>query len=81
MAEPVDFALRGEHITLEALLKASGLASGGAAKALIAEGGVRVNGDVDMRRGRKLRAGDEVMLGESRVRVHAGPLSGDSNEQ
>ncbi len=69
MAEPVDFALRGEHITLEALLKASGLAFGGAAKALIAGGGVRVNGEVDTRRGRKLRAGDDVMLGESRVRV------------
>ena len=80
MAEPVDFALRGEHITLEALLKASGLAFGGAAKALIAEGGVRVNGDVEPRRGRKLRAGDEVMLGESRVRVQAGPASGGSDE-
>lgn len=69
MADPVDFALRGEHVTLEALLKASGLAFGGAAKALIAGGGVRVNGEVDTRRGRKLRAGDEVMLGASRVRV------------
>jgi ribosome-associated protein len=67
--EPVDFALRGDHITLEALLKASGLAGGGAAKALIAEGGVRVNGEAETRRGRKLRAGDEVMVGESRLRV------------
>ena len=81
MAEPVEFTLRGEHITLEALLKASGLAFGGAAKALIAGGGVRVNGEVETRRGRKLRAGDEVMLGASRVRVRAGPPSGDSDEQ
>ena len=72
MAEPVDFALRGEHITLEALLKASGLAFGGAAKALIAGGGVRVNGEVDTRRGRKLRVGDEVVIGDNRVRVRAG---------
>ena len=72
MAEPVEFTLRGEHITLEALLKASGLAFGGAAKALIAGGGVRVNGEVDTRRGRKLRVGDEVVIGDNRVRVRAG---------
>lgn len=59
------FALRGDHITLDALLKAAGAAdSGGAAKALIASGAVRVNGEVDTRRGRKLRAGDRVQLGD-----------------
>ena len=69
----IDFALRGEHITLDALLKASGLAgSGGAAKVLIADGGVRVNGEPETRRGRKLRPGDEVTVGESRVCVRAG---------
>lgn len=67
------FALRGEHITLDALLKATGLApSGGAAKVLIAEGGARVNGETETRRGRKLRAGDEVAVGGTRVRL-AGP--------
>ena len=69
--ETIDFALRGEHITLEALLKASGLASGGAAKALIAAGGVRVNGQAETRRGRKVRVGDEVSVGEQPVRVRA----------
>jgi len=68
--EPVDVALRGEFITLDALLKAAGLASsGGAAKVLIANGGVRVNGEPETRRGRKLRGGDEVAVGERRVRV------------
>ncbi len=58
-----DFALRGDHITLDALLKATGLAaSGGHAKQLITDGQVRVNGEVDTRRGRKLRAGDRVQL-------------------
>lgn len=67
-------ALRGEHVTLDALLKATGLAdSGGSAKALIADGAVRVNGKVETRRGRKLRAGDVVALGTQRVRVLAGP--------
>ena len=71
--ESISFALRGEHITLDALLKASGLVtSGGAAKLLIADGGVRVNGQVETRRGRKLRAGDEVRLGQTLVRVQAG---------
>jgi ribosome-associated protein len=68
--EPVAFTLRGDHITLDALLKATGLApSGGAAKVLVAEGTVRVNGDAETRRGRKLRAGDEVVLGTARVRI------------
>ena len=68
----IDFALRGDHITLDALLKATGLAgSGGAAKALIAEGGVAVNGESDTRRGRKLRAGDRVQLGDQAVQLQA----------
>ena len=66
----IDFELRGDHITLDALLKATGLVgSGGAAKVLIADGQVQVNGEVDTRRGRKLRAGDRVVLREVSVRV------------
>lgn len=67
------FALRGEHITLDALLKATGLAgSGGEAKLRIQGGEVRVNGEPELRRGRKLRAGDEVVLGTARVQLQAG---------
>ena len=67
-----DFALRGEHITLDALLKATGLAgSGGEAKLHITEGRVRVNGEVELRRGRKLRAGDQVAMGGAAVRLQA----------
>jgi ribosome-associated protein len=70
--EPIAFDLRGDHITLDALLKAAGLAgSGGEAKLLIQQGGVRVNGETDLRRGRKLRAGDEVAVDECRVAVRA----------
>ncbi len=71
---PVDFTLRGEHITLEALIKACGLTLGGSAKPLIASGAARVNGEPETRRGRKLHAGDEVQVGESRLRVQAPPL-------
>ena len=75
----IDFELRGEHITLDALLKATGLAgSGGAAKMVIADGAVSVNGEAETRRGRKLRAGDEVVLGQSRVRLHAQTSGADA---
>ena len=68
MAEALDFTLRGEFITLDALLKASGVvSSGGAAKVLIAEGGARVNGEAETRRGRKLRAGDVVTMSDGRA--------------
>ena len=66
----IDFPLRGDHIALDALLKAAGLvASGGNAKMLIATGDVQVNGEAETRRGRKLRAGDRVMVGDAVVRV------------
>lgn len=71
--DPIAFDLRGDHITLDALLKAAGLASsGGDAKTLIQQGGVLVNGDVDLRRGRKLRAGDEVAVGGRKIVLRAG---------
>ena len=76
MAAPIEFALRGEHITLDALLKATGLASsGGVAKMAITAGGVCVNGEPETRRGRKLRAGDNVAVGDTVIRVGAAPAS------
>jgi ribosome-associated protein len=73
MTTPLDFTLRGEHITLDALLKATGLAAGsGDAKTQIAAGAVRVNGETELRRGRKVRAGDVVAVGDQRVQVQAG---------
>jgi ribosome-associated protein len=66
----VEFVLRGDHITLDALLKATGLAaSGGNAKALIAAGEVFVDGRAELRRGRKLREGQVVTLGSQRIQV------------
>jgi ribosome-associated protein len=68
-----NFALRTDHITLDALLKATGLASsGGAAKVLIATGDVQVNGESETRRGRKLRAGDVVRLGAQSISLSSG---------
>ena len=51
----------GETINLGNYLKLVGAAdSGGDAKHLVQSGLVKVNGEVDTRRGRKLTAGDRV---------------------
>jgi ribosome-associated protein len=48
-------------INLTQALKLAGcVQSGGEAKSLIAEGRVRVNGEVELRKRRKLEAGDRV---------------------
>ena len=68
----IEFAVRGDHITLDALLKATGLApSGGGAKVLVSTGKVQVDGQMEMQRGRKLRAGQVVAMAGTRVRLVA----------
>ena len=53
-------------IRLDQFLKLANLVgSGGEAKILIKDGAVFVNGEVEIRRGRKLRAGDEVVVADS----------------
>ena len=50
-------------ILLQALLKLLGFVSmGGEVRAVLAQGGVEVNGEKEQRRGRKLRNGDVVKL-------------------
>lgn len=64
-----------EFIKLGQLLKLSGLAdSGSYAKIFIAEGLVKVNGEVDERRGRKVYPGDTVEFEGQKVKVVAGKL-------
>lgn len=59
--EKIQFHLKDEYITLQSLLKAENLvASGGEAKYLIIDGLVKVNGECETRRGKKLRDGDVV---------------------
>ena len=66
----IDFELRGDHITLDALLKATGLAgSGGQAKAMVAAGMVEVDGRQEVRKTCKIRAGRVVSVEDARVRV------------
>lgn len=52
-----------DFITLDAFLKWAGVAeTGGHAKALIASSNIQVNGETELRRGRKLRPGDTVFV-------------------
>jgi len=70
--QQLDFQLRGEFIALNDLLKLTGVSdSGGAAKALVAEGVVSVDGQVETRKTAKIRAGQVVALTGVRIRVLA----------
>jgi len=70
----IDFEVRGEYITLDALLKATGLApSGGIAKLMVADGLVQVDGRDELRKTCKIRAGQVVSLSGTRISVIAAP--------
>ncbi|PLX42752.1 MAG: S4 domain-containing protein YaaA [Deltaproteobacteria bacterium] len=68
----IEVSITTEYIKLDQLLKLADLvAGGGEAKVIIQGGEVRVNGEVETRRGRKLRPGDSVELGGTEVLVKA----------
>jgi ribosome-associated protein len=65
-----EIEIRGDMIRLGQLLKLADLAgSGGEARALVADGEVTVNGEVETRRGRQLHRGDVVAVGDEDVRI------------
>ena len=73
MAEVRDVFIRTEWIRLDQFLKlAQAAATGGEAKIRIQAGEVRVNGQVETRRGRKLRPGDVVEASGILCRVAQG---------
>jgi ribosome-associated protein len=62
--------IRGDTIRLGQLLKLAGLVgAGGEAKELLAASAVRVNGEVEQRRGRQLHPGDDVSAAGETVRI------------
>jgi ribosome-associated protein len=66
--------IHGETIRLGQLLKLAGVvASGSEVKQLLAHEPVLVNGQRETRRGRQLRAGDEVRVGEHELRLATAP--------
>jgi ribosome-associated protein len=67
--------LNTEYIKLDALLKLTGVTdTGGEAKGLVQDGLVRLNGQVVLERGRKLRAGDVVHVMAEGAAADAKPL-------
>ncbi|PRC95232.1 RNA-binding S4 domain-containing protein [Solimicrobium silvestre] len=68
--QQLHFELTDEFIELNNLLKVMGLCdSGGAGKALVAQGNVRVNGQQELRKTCKIRAGQVVSIGDVRIKV------------
>ncbi len=62
--------LRDEYIKLGQALKAAGLAETGVmAKEAIRDGLVKVNGETDIRRGKKLYGGDIVSFNGEEIKI------------
>ncbi|MEO8519233.1 MAG: RNA-binding S4 domain-containing protein [Dermatophilaceae bacterium] len=68
--DTLEVPIRDEMIRLGQLLKLAGVVDDGAqARALIEDGQVRVDGEVERRRGRQVRPGSSAELGGTRIRV------------
>ncbi len=66
------FHLHGDYVELNQLLKLTGICdSGGAGKALVASGAVRVDGHAELRKTCKIRAGQQVSVDGRQIRVVA----------
>lgn len=66
----IEFPLDRDHVELNQLLKLTGVCdSGGAGKALVASGAVRVDGGVELRKTCKIHSGQRVAVGEIEIRV------------
>ena len=70
--QKVSFELNGEFVELNQLLKLAGLCdSGGAGKMLVASGSVKVDGKQELRKTAKIRAGQQVSVGDVRISVES----------
>jgi ribosome-associated protein len=68
----VDFELTHDYVELNQLLKLVGVCdSGGQGKKLVAEGLVQVDGQLETRKTAKIRAGQVVTCGDTRIVVAA----------
>jgi len=70
--QQVDVKIKTEYITLDNLLKYAGLVgTGGEAKYIISIGEVDVDGELELRRGRKIRPENVVTVGDVVIKVEA----------
>ena len=68
--DTVNFELKGEFIALCDLLKITGIAnSGGQGKAMVADGHVTVDGELELRKTAKIRKGQVVECFDERILV------------
>lgn len=68
--QQIEFQLEHDFVELNQLLKLVGLCgSGGAGKALVASGDVRVDGLQELRKTAKIRAGQRVCIGDVEIEV------------
>lgn len=66
----MEFKLFDDYITLQALLKTTGiLHSGGAIKGFLEENTILFNGDDEKRRGKKIRIGDIITLPDHNISI------------
>ena len=67
-----EVAIQSEFIKMDSLLKYAGVCmTGGEAKTIIEEGIVFFNGEVCTMRGKKVRPGDEVAVGDTLLKITA----------
>jgi ribosome-associated protein len=72
----VTFLIQGPYIPLIQLLKAIGwVENGGEAQAVVSEGLVKYNGEVDLRKRLKVKPGDRVEFDGNVVQLEAAPAS------
>lgn len=65
-----EIVIKTEFIKMDSLLKYAGVCmTGGEAKTLIEEGMVFFNGEVCTMRGKKVRPGDQVALGDTLLKI------------
>lgn len=66
----IEITIDSEYIKLDQFLKLVDIAStGGHAKFLIQEGLVKVNGEIETRRGKKLRSNDVVEVEGNKIKI------------
>lgn len=66
----MNIAIETETIRLDQLLKLAGITgTGGESKVRILDGDVTVNGEIETKRGRKIRPGDTVSVDDTTIEV------------
>jgi ribosome-associated protein len=78
----LEFTLDGDYIEINLLLKLAGVCdSGGAGKTLVAGGQVTVDGQPEIRKTAKIRAGQTVSCGDVQIVVIADPVGGQDQRK